>query len=425
MITEEHIRKYLKELSLGSPGEQGRMSADVWEQLQEYLTNHYERLGKDARVYANDIFDQVEAGIEQRINDLPGGREKKALQRNLSAARGQRPPVPILYLDTPVVESIIRHGLGERLSEPVAQNTKALYEETLSLVRNGELICPENSFHREVLQMGGTQGWHGLNIVKTLSNGLTFRHGQAIEDFQVFRAVRGFIQDNGPIHYRRFWQDAFEPRTVDSIMKKRPIVEFKHPLAISDKPDRAGNNSKESQPLSTRLRIRYDKSLLKKDYELQRKTTRHLRDLVRLGLKYQSLMEEGQRRHLNGFWAGQKTDLPLALWGHYGGTPEGLEGLISFYESDYFVNVPAIEIKRHIWNALSGRGKGLESLTGSADVAILAAVLCYTDVVVLGREMTDVVRDRLKLDARFDTQVFSIDEHGQIMNALSEMTRPE
>jgi hypothetical protein len=419
VITEEHIRKYLKALSSDSLDEQGQMPADVWEQFQEYLTNNYERFGKDARAYANNIFDQLEAGIEERINGLPEGRQKWALRQKLLTARGERSPLPILYLDTPVIENIIRHGLGQSLPNSVAENSKALFEEVSSLVKHGELICPENSFHREVLQMGGIQGWHGLNIMKQLSNGLSFRHSQSIEDFQVFRAVRGFIRENGPVNFREFWQDAFDPKTVDAIMKKRPFVEFTHPLAISEKPGRTDRR----ESLSTRLKIRYDKSLLQNDHQLQRKTTRHLRDLVRLGLKYQSLMEVGQKRHLEGFWAGQRTDLPLAVWKHYGGTPEGIEGLISFYESDYFANVPAIEIKRDIWNALSGQAKGLESLTGPADVSILSSVLCYTDIAILGREMTDVVRDGLGLDSRFDTQVFSTDEHSLTMAALRDMTR--
>ena len=425
MITEEHIRKHLKGLSSDPLEEQGQMSADVWEKFQEYLTNNYGRFSKDARAYANDIFDQLESGMEQRMNGLPEGREKKALRRKLFTARGERSPLPILYLDTPVIENIIRHGLGQSLPKLVSENSRALFEEILSLVKNGKLICPEDSFHREVLQMGGTHGWHGLNIMKQLSNGLSFRHSQSVEDFQVFRAVRGFIRGNGPVNYRKFWQDALDPKTVDAIEKKCPFVEFKHPLAISEKPGRVGSESRGPEPVSTRLRIRYDKSLLQKDHQLQRKTTRHLRDLVRLGLKYQSMIKEGQERHLEGFWAGQKTDLPLALWRHYGGTPEGLEGLISFYESDYFANVPAIEIKRDVWNTLSGHVKGLESLTGPADVSILASVLCYTDIAILGREMTSVVRDRLGLDAKFDTQLFSMDEHSLTMAALREMTRTD
>ncbi|MBW1742081.1 MAG: hypothetical protein JRJ47_01450 [Deltaproteobacteria bacterium] len=425
MITKEHIRKHLDTLTSGTLPEQGHMPADVWEQLQEYLTNHYERLGKDARAYANNIFDQLEVGIEQRIDSIPDGTEKKVLHQKLSTARGERSPLPVLYLDTPVIENIIRHALGQRLPEPVAENSKALYEETLSLVKNGKLICPENSFHREVLQMGDTQARHGLNIMKLLSDGLSFRHSQSIEDFQVFRAVRGFVKGNGPVNYRGFWQDAFDPETVGTIMKRRPLVEFKHPLAISEKPGEIGSESTGPVPVSTRLRIRYDKSLVKNDHQLQQKTTRHLRDLVRLGLKYQSLMEEGQRQHLDGFWAGQKTDLPLALWKHYGGTPEGLEGLISFYESDYFGNVPAIEIKRAIWNALSEPAKGLERLTGPADVSILSLVLSYTDIVILDRKMTDVVRDRLELHAKCDTQIYSTDEHDLIMATLREMTHSE
>ncbi|MBW2567448.1 MAG: hypothetical protein JRE24_11380, partial [Deltaproteobacteria bacterium] len=118
------------------------MPAHVWQELNEYLVNHYERLDKEARSYADNVFDQLEAGIEQRIGSLPEGRAKKALRRKLSMVRGERPPLPVLYLDTPVIENIIRHALGERLPEPVATGSKALYEETKTLVKFGKLICP-------------------------------------------------------------------------------------------------------------------------------------------------------------------------------------------------------------------------------------------------------------------------------------------
>jgi hypothetical protein len=424
MITKKHIRRYLNDLSSGTSSQQGRMPADVWQQFHDYMIDHYERLDKEARAYANDIFDQLETGIEQRIDSLPDGQEKKALCQKLSTARGERSPVPVLYLDTPIIENVIRHALGQQLAQPIAANTEALYEETMSLVKDGKLICPEDTFHREALQVADKLAWHGLNVIRMLSGGLSFKHSQSIEDFQVFRAVRGFIDGNGPIHYRRFWQDAFEKETVNAIMKKRPFVVFRHPLAISEKPGAAASQHREIESFSTRLRVRHDKSLLKNEHQLQRQTTRHLRDMVRLGMRYHSMMEGAPKRRLDGFWAGQKIDLPLALWKHYGGTPEGLEGLISFYESEYFRNIPAIEIKRDIWNALSEHEEGLRRVTGPADISILSSVLLYTDIMILGRKMTDVVRDRLELNAKFDTQVYSAEEHDLIMAALREITRP-
>jgi len=423
MITKEHIRKHLNTLSSGTLAEQSQMPADVWQKFYEYMTDHYERLDKETKAYANDVFDQIETSIEQRIARLPEGREKNALRRKLSTARGERSPLPVLYLDTPVMENVIRHALGQELTEPISESSRALYEEAISLVKAGKLIYPEDSFHREGLQMGSVQAWHGFNVMRVLSEGLSFRHSQSIEDFQVFRAIRGFIDGNGLINYRKFWQDAFEKGTVSTIMKKRPCVVFRHALAISEKPGAPPNQQGEPASFPSRLRIRYNKALLKSEHQLQRQTTRHLRDLVRLGMKHQGMIGERQKGHLEGFWAGQKTDLPLALWKHYGGTPEGLEGLISFYEAEHFRNVPAIQIKRDIWNALAEHAEGLQRVTGPADVSILSSVLLYTDIMILGRKMTDVVRDRLKLDAKFDTRIYSTDEHDLIMPALREIAR--
>jgi hypothetical protein len=389
------------------------------------MINHYKLLDKEARAYADEIFDQLDDSVKERIDSLPEGREREVLSRKLSMVRGERSPIPVVYLDTPVIENIIRYALGQHLPESTAANSKALYEEVMALVKDGKLICPEDSFHREALQMGDTQAREGLNMIRMLSEGLSFKHSQSIEDFQIFRALRGFIDGNGPLNYRKFWQDAFQKATVNAIMKKRSSIVFKGALTLAEKPGAAARRQGGPESFSTRLRIRYDEASLKNEHQLQERSTRHLRDLVRLGMKYQSLRGEAQKRRLDGFWAGQKVDLSITLWNHYGGKPEGLEGLASFYESKHFTDVPAIKVKHEMWHAFSDNGEGLRRATGPADVNILSSVLPYTDIMILGRKMTDTVRDGLRLDLKFDTQIYSVDEHDLIMAALEEIACPE
>ena len=422
MITKKHIRQYLDKLSPGIPAKQGEVSDHVWERLHEYIVKHYKRLDNGARAYADEIFDQLDASVKRRIDSLPEGGEKKILSRKLAMVRGERSPLPVLYLDTPVIENVIREGLGQPVSQPKAGNPWALHKEILALVSDGKLICPEDTFHRETLQMGDAQAGEGLNIIRKLSEGLSFQHSQTIEDFQIFRALRGFINGNGLINYRRFWKDAFQKQTVNTIMKKRSSVSFKGPLALAETPNAGTNRRGGPASLSTRLQIRYDETALKHDQQLQKRSTRHLRDLVRLGLRYHTIREKGQKQHLQGFWAGQKTDLAVALWNHYGGKPEGLEGLTSFYESGYFMDVPAIKIKRDIWHAFSvDHAESLRRVTGPPDINLIASILPYTDIMVLGAEMAHVVRDRLGLDRKFDTQIYPMDEHDRIMATLKEM----
>ena len=431
MITRKHISQYLEKLSTGIPTKQGEMPDHVWQQLHEYIVKHYKRLDKGARAYADEIFDQLDASLERRIDALFEGREKKVLSRKLSIVRGERSPIPAVYLDTPILENIIRHALGQPLAEPTAGNSRALFEAALSLVKDGKLICPEDSFHREALQMGEDQAREGLNIVGMLSGGLSFKHSQSIEDFQIFRALRGFIGGNRPVDYRRYWQDAFQKETVHAIMKKRSSVVFKGVLELPEKPlmasqHEAASRTPETESLSTRLRIRYDEASLRTEQRLQERSTRHLRDLVRLGMKYRSGIGDERKGSLEGFWAGQKIDLAVSLWNHYGGKPEGLEGLASFYESEDFENVPAIKIKRDIWKAFSvNHEEGLRRVTGPADVTIISSVLPYADIMILGRKMTDVLRDTLSLNVEFDTEVYSIDEHDLIMAAFNEIARPD
>ena len=100
--------------------------------------------------------------------------------------------------------------------------------------------------------------------------------------------------------------------------------------------------------------------------------------------------------------------------------------MASFYESEDFENVPSIKIKREIWNAFSANHEeGLRRVTGPADVSIISSILPYTDIMILGRKMTDVLRDTLSLNVEFDTEVYSSDEHDLIMAAFKEIARSD
>ena len=61
-------------------------------------------------------------------------------------------------------------------------------------------------------------------------------------------------------------------------------------------------------------------------------------------------------------------------------------------------------------------------MTGPPDINLLSSILPYTDVMILGPRMTDVVRDKLRLDATFDTEICGMDEQDRIAAAFKEMT---
>jgi hypothetical protein len=421
MITKRDLVQYLNKLSSGIRSEDGEMPPHVWQQFIEYMVFQYKRLNKEARSYADDFFDDVEAAVERKIDSLPEGSKKAALTRKLSMVRGERSPLPILYLDTPVIESKIQYALGQPLSGTPSKSVSMLYETIPALVGDQKLIYAEDSLHREALLMGGPQTQRALEIIKTLSKGMSFKHNQAIEDAQVFRALRGFIQGTDK-PYRAFWKDALQAETVTAILKKRPLISFEGILSLPEGADAGGGQKGSREAFSTDLKIRYDESPLKSDQQLQKRSTRHLRDLVRLGMRYRKIFEDGAQQVLDGIWANQKTDMALALWNHYGGKPEGFAGLASFFESEHFRDVPAIRVKQDIWNAHAQiDGEHQRQWTAPADISILSSVLPYTDIIILGHGMTHVVRNRLGLDAKFDTKIYALDEHEQLLAAFAKI----
>jgi hypothetical protein len=417
VLTKKHIRRYLDEISRHAPSKDGRISDQVWQQLQEYLVRHYKRLDEKARAYADDIFDQLEGSIQKQIQSLPEGEEKRTLKRKLAIVRGRRPPVPVLYLDTPVLENLIRHALSQPSPGPPRYDSQAVWEKIVALINDGKLVCPEDTFRREALEMGDAEALKGLDIMRGLSKGTSFKHTQTIEDFQVFRALRSFIEGDGAVVFRSYWQDAFERKTVASIMKNRSLVTFEGALGLPEKVKGAETYKDHPLSSSTSLCIRYDEAALKEEQALEQRFARHLREMVRLGMRYETV-KEGQNLIMEGFWAGQKTDLSLFLWSYSGGKPEGLEGLRSFYDSDHFGHIPAIMIRREMWKAVSEDGlQGTGRALGTLDINIVSAVLPYTDIMILGREMADLVSGRLGLDRRFNTKICSMDAD-EIIGAL-------
>jgi len=393
----------------------------LWRRFHDYMARHYFRLDKDARGLADEMFDTLDVEVQRQISTLPEGRRKSLLERKLAMVRGERSPAPVLYLDTPVLEGAIRSALGQPLGETCG-TAEALFAAIREQVRAGRLICPENTFHRELLWMAKDSARRELEVLQALSGGSSFRHSQRIEDAQVLRAVLAFIDHDESVCYRKFWRDAFTRRTVSWIQKQWPFVVFDEALHITHHEQK--EPSRRLQAGGVRLRIRHDMEALKQEHDLLKRSARHLRDLVRLAGKYRSNRQARPSAPLDGFWAVQKTDLSVMAWNHLGGQPAGLAGLVTFFDSEVFNRVPIIKIKRDIWATLSGAAAGgLHRITAPSDVGILSAVLPYTDVMVLGPGMTRVVRDKLGLDRLFDTQIFSIQESDAVLSALNEIPR--
>ena len=86
------------------------------------------------------------------------------------------------------------------------------------------------------------------------------------------------------------------------------------------------------------------------------------------------------------------------------------------------MDVPAIKIKRDLWHAFSvNQAEGFRRVTAPPGINLIASILPYVDMMILDSEMSHVVRDRLGLNTKFDTQIYRMDEADRIMAALKEM----
>ena len=99
-----------------------------------------------------------------------------------------------------------------------------------------------------------------------------------------------------------------------------------------------------------------------------------------------------------------------------------MEGMASLFESVHFRDIPTMKIRRDVWKQVSGGRKGyLAKMAGPAAIDVISSVLPYTDIMILGPQMTEAVRDVLGLDVQYDTEIFSMDEHDIILDALKSV----
>ncbi len=317
----------------------------------------------------------------------------------------EKPSIPTLWLDTSVIIKLAKVERGEGLQQVEIERLTRLRDLVRELVPAGKLICPQADQEEEYVAKRLDREIHREFL--GLSLGINMRHRQGIFDWQAQLGMEAYVKRADAINVSLYAYFHSNPVEELEEARQRNLVIGAHP--IRDPEILARREAANAGVFEAWERLRQEFVAAHRTYEEQlQEEKRGYAD----ALAYK--VEEWEKQIAAGigdFWAfmGVQGFLMFRVcWKEMGGKPDGLEGLHTYFCSDYFNNLPTPRI---------GNQLGADLLTGNQtilsgdvmDVGLLSVAVPACHYVLTDRRMSDRIRRR-GIDKEWGTEVYSMSD---------------
>jgi hypothetical protein len=329
----------------------------------------------------------------------------------------EKSPIPLVWIDTSILIKMAKLKSGERISEEEKQQIKYLYDSIIDKTKKKKMICPMADQYEEI-EIGERLEKECRDVQLELSLGIKFIHRRGIEDFLISRFMKAYIDRDKEVNL-----------TYKELFHRDPIKELDRAL---------------SQPFIIDVHIPLSKEILKKRKKAKKEILLELEYLRQEKLKagvtfkkeremefeayFSSLLELKKKFITNlfkGEWniwdfLGAKSLLHYEkLWEIYKGQPSGLEGLSLFFHSDYFKQIPTINVACNLRARLATSPNPIKS-GDSLDIDQISTVLPFFNLIITDKAMKNHIRF-LELQKIYNTEVLSIRDFNEIKNFLESL----
>lgn len=317
--------------------------------------------------------------------------------------------VPILWLDTSIIIKMALWKLSLPLSNIDKERVSELYEIIYQLVRKKKLLCPFGGQEEEI--------WIGdkpcKDISVSLSLGIDFKHRLSIEDLLIQRFMKAFINKNEEVAIS--YLDAFHR---DPIAELNNIGKFIFTANTGRVETIEKYKSRMTKICEGFESIRQEAQKNKETFEqrLQKEYNGYMEGNVQLGVTLWAKIKMGRIPTADDILGSITFGKHLACWKDYGGDPSGLEGLVKFYTSDIFKEIPSLEISCKLLAKIIMSSVNIES-GDSMDTQLISAYLPYCDIMIIDRKMKNRIKE-LGLDKGYRTIVYALEDFEELRNLL-------
>ena len=317
-----------------------------------------------------------------------------------------RPEIPVIFLDTHSITDI-----AYALKFPSEENlpTRELYEKMIKLVEQKKILIYEAD---QMYEIGIRQELvdDSSTVFARLARGLRTSK-DIVEDRQHAIGMKAFINDDSSVEIpfeSAFVGDPFEDRTIGGMILRVNM------LTLDMVKDRKALNESIAEELE-RLRLKYIKEKVPEKVRRERQTEAEFNG-------YASTFQTILARYFNRgteatdeaeFW--QELNIlkrPYSQWKILGGKADP-RILIDFYSSDYYKNLPHVDI----WSRLAGQKIIIGEPVRRGDVADMHNIehfMPYSHIMVLDRAMIALIKT-LKLDEKYDVKVCGLKDLSDLL----------
>ena len=312
-----------------------------------------------------------------------------------------RPKVPVIWLDTHAITQIAR---AVKFPDDNQENrySRDLYIKLNRLARERKIIIFEADQMFEIgvrpeLVEGST------SVLSALSLGLGTTK-DIVDDAQHYLGMEAYLagKEEAEIPWESaFIGDPYEDRLIDGVIIRVDLLS----------PEMIQKQKKLNESIAEQLEALRAKYVTDGVHERERRQKQTDAEFNAYAGIYERTLERyvtrGKESSLEGeFWQEYNIVLnPYANWKRLGGDADPRR-LIDFYNSDFYKNLPHVDI----WSRLTGQKMVIGSQIKRSDIADMHNIefyMPYTNIMVLDRAMRGLVKD-LKLDSKYDVNVIPL-----------------
>jgi hypothetical protein len=328
----------------------------------------------------------------------------------------EKPAIPTLWLDSSVIIKFTKAARGEGLQQIELDRLTRLRDLVQELVPAGKLICPKADQEEEYVAKRLDREIHREFL--GLSLGINMRHRQGVSDWQAQLGMEAYVKRADTINislYAYFYSDPVEELEK---ARQRNLVIGAHP--IRDPEILAKREAANAEVFEAWERLRQEFVANRRTYEeqLQYEKCGYADAMVYKVEEWEKKIRAGIG-DVSAFMDVQGYLMLRVCWRDFGGKPDGLKGLHTYFCSDYFNNLPTPRI---------GNQLGADLLTGNQtilsgdvmDVGLLSVAIPACHYVLTDRRMSDRIR-RLGIDKDWHTEVYSMSDIDGLFERLERL----
>lgn len=329
----------------------------------------------------------------------------------------QKPPIPTLWLDTWAIYRLARAIKTNKASDEEKKWAMNIFNRITMLTDQGKMMCPEGDQGLEI-RVGGILVDEAEELQVQLSRGVRTHYYKSLEELQIQRVMKATVQGHTEIILP--WQDLFIGDPLEKVGKKTSYI-----VSV-----------KLSQSKTEREKRRRINLSIAKDWERIRKKSRANKEKFTDRLKLEAegyataitnMFNYSAKKSLSGK-ALTTSDLrrfanicgrPLVWWEHYTGEEnnQSLKELLTFYLSEDFKRIPAIDVHSHLISKLMTDDEKIKQ-SDAMDVNQISAIMPYAHFMITDGAMRDKLVYKLKLHDKYGTEIIKIEHLEKLLNSL-------